>query len=90
VPGLTISYLGFNLHPEQGYAPLQDKVLSQAIAYAIDNQDTLEMVLGGYGEVPDAWIYRESPMHNPDLPQYAFNLTTARDMLLAARYTYVE
>jgi ABC-type transport system substrate-binding protein len=87
VPGLTIEYLAFNLHPDMGYEPLQDQVLRQAIAYAIDKQSIVDMVLGGYGEIPDGFIYRESGMHNPDLPQYEFNTTTARDMLLAAGYT---
>jgi ABC-type transport system substrate-binding protein len=88
VPGLTVNYLGFNLHPDMGYEPLQDKVLRQAIAYAINNQDIVNIIYGGYAEIPDGFIYRESPMHNPDLPQYEFDLTTARDMLLAANYTF--
>jgi ABC-type transport system substrate-binding protein len=90
VGGMAVYYLGFNLHPTAGYEPLQDEVLRQAIAYAIDNQDIVDIVFGGYGEIPDGWIYRDSGMHNPALPQYEFNPTTARDMLLAAGYTYVE
>ena len=90
VPGLTVSYLGFNLHPTAGYEPLQDKVLRQAIAYAIDMEDVVDLIYGGYAETPDGFIYSESPMHNPDLPQYEFDPTTAPDMLLAAGYTYVE
>ena len=90
VPGLPIYYLGFNLHPTAGYAPLQDKVLRQAIAYAIDKQDIIDIALGGYGETADGWIYNESPMHNPDLPQYTFDPTAARNLLLAAGYTYKE
>ena len=90
VPDLTINYLGFNLHPTEGYAPLQDVTLRKAIAHAIDKEGIVNWVLGGYGEIADAWMYNENPMHNPDLPQYTFNLATARDMLLAAGYTYVE
>ena len=90
VPGLSIYYMGFNLHPDEGYDVLKDKILRQAVAYAIDKQDILDMVFGGYGEIPDGFIYLDSIMHNPDLPQYEFNPTTARDMLLAAGYTYVE
>jgi ABC-type transport system substrate-binding protein len=86
--GMRIFDLGFNLHPTAGYEPLQDKVLRQAIAYAIDRQDILDIVFGGYGEIPDAWCYSESGMHNPDLNQYEYNPTTARDMLLAANYTF--
>jgi ABC-type transport system substrate-binding protein len=90
MPGMEIVYLAFNLHPTEGYDPLKDQVLRQAIAYAIDKQDIVDMVYGGYGEVPDGFIYRESLMHNPDLPQYEYNPTTARNMLLAANYTCVE
>jgi peptide/nickel transport system substrate-binding protein len=90
VPDLAVNYLGFNLHPTAGYAPLQDKVLRQAIAYAIDKQDIIDIALGGYGQIPDAWTYNESPNHDPALPQYTFNTTTARNMLLAAGYTYKE
>jgi len=50
----------------------------------------MDLVFGGYAEMADGFIYNQSPMHNPDLPQYEFDLTTARDMLLAAGYTYVE
>jgi len=90
VGGMSIHYLGFNLHPTAGYEPLQDEVLRQAIAYAIDKQDVVDLVYGGNGEVPDGWIYLDSGMHNPGLPKYEFNTTTARNMLLAAGYTYVE
>jgi ABC-type transport system substrate-binding protein len=90
VGGMAIYYIGFNLHPTAGYEPLQDEVLRQAIAYAIDKEDIVDLVYGGYGEVPDGWIYRDSGMHNPDLPQYEFNTTTASDMLLAAEYTFHE
>jgi hypothetical protein len=55
-----------------------------------DEEDLLDMVFGGYGEIPDGWVYCESGIHKPDLSQYTFNLTTACNMLLAAGYTYVE
>jgi len=48
------------------------------------------MVFGGYGEIADGWVYCESGIHKPDLSQYTFNLTTARNMFLAAGYTYME
>ena len=90
MPGLRIIYMAFNLHPDEGYAVLKDQVFRQAIAYAIDKEEILDLVYQGYGEIPDGWCYRESGMHNPDLPQYEYNPNTARDMLLAAGYTYVE
>ena len=60
------------------------------LAHAIDKQDLVDIVLGGYGEIPDAWTYLESPNHNPALPQYTYNVTKARQVLLDAGYTYVE
>jgi len=65
-------------------------VLRQAIAYAIDKQDIVDIAMGGYGEVAYSWTYNESPNHNPALPQYTYNVTKARQMLLDAGYTYVE
>ena len=87
VPDLTINYLGFNLHPTAGYAPLQNMTLRKAIAHAIDKEGIVNWVLGGHGEVADAWIYNESPMHNPGLPQYTFNPTEAAQILTDAGYT---
>ena len=87
VPDLTVNYLGFNLHPTAGYAPLQNMTLRKAIAHAIDKEGIVNWVLGGHGEVADAWIYNESPMHNPGLPQYTFNPTEAAQILTDAGYT---
>jgi ABC-type transport system substrate-binding protein len=88
VKDLRIYYMVFNLHPTAGYAPLQDKVLRKAIAYAIDEQDIVDLALGGYAEVAYTWVYNEDPYLYPGLTEYEFNPTTARDMLLAANYTF--
>ena len=87
VPDLRVNYLGFNLHPTGGYEPLQDVVLRQAIAYAIDKQDIVDILMGGYAEVPYTWVYNESPSFNPDLAKYDYNITAAENLLLAANYT---
>jgi len=87
VKGVPVHYVGFNLHPTAGYAPLQDEVFRQAVSYAIDKEHILEVVYGGYGEIPDSLLYSESARHNPDLPQYAYDLTEAESILLAAGYT---
>jgi len=89
-PALTLRYLGFNLHPDMGYEPLQDVVLRRAIAYAIDKQDIVDVALGGYGEVCYSWTYNESPYLNPDLTKYDYDTTAAESILLDAGYTYVE
>ncbi len=84
---LSMYYMGFNLHPEAGYEPLQDRVLRQAIAYAIDEQNIVDLVFGGYGEVPTGFIYSESPNHNPDLPDYSQDQEKASELLEDAGYS---
>jgi len=99
VPGITVVYMAFNLYSD-GYRdeegggpylepevnPLQDEVLRQAIAYAIDVQDIIDLAYQGYGQMVDSFVYPESPNHNPDLEMYEFNPTKARSMLEAAGY----
>ena len=87
VTDLSIYTLGFNLHPDMGYEPLQDVVLRQAIAYAIDKQDIVDVAMGGYGEVCYSWTYNESPNLNPDLTKYDYDATEAASILTAAGYT---
>ena len=87
VNDLSIYYLGFNLHPTVGYAPLQDLALREAIAAAINKQNIVDLVLGGYGEVADSLVYLSSPYHHPSLPNQEYNPTTAASILTAAGYT---
>jgi len=87
VKDLAIYYLGFNLHPDMGYEPLQDVVLRQAIAQAIDKQAIIDVAMGGYGEKADSWVYNESPNHHPDLPNNDYDPTLAASILTTAGYT---
>ena len=95
MPDLSISALGFNLHPEQGYAPLAELPLREAIAAAIDKENMCTMLAGGYGEPADSYVYLESPNHygGPDygsLPNNAYNLTKAENILTDAGYILYE
>jgi ABC-type transport system substrate-binding protein len=90
VTDLSIYTMGFNIHPTEGYEPLQDVVLRQAIAYAIDKQNIVDIALGGYGEVAYSWTYNESPNLNPDLTKYDYDTTAAETLLLDAGYTKHE
>jgi len=87
VKDLSVYYLVFNLHPTAGYEPLQDKVLRQAIAYAIDEQDIVDIARGGFAEVAYSWMYNESPNFNPDLTMRDYDPTAAETLLLDAGYT---
>ena len=90
VPDLSILVLGFNLHPEFGYAPLQDLPLRQAIAAAIDKENMCTMIAGGYGEPADSYVYLDSENHHDSLPNNAYNVTEAANILTAASYTKTE
>jgi ABC-type transport system substrate-binding protein len=87
VDDLSIYYMGFNLHPTAGYAPLQDLALRQAIAAAIDKQGIADIVFEGWAEPADSWIYKESPNHKDDLPNNTYDLTEAAQILTDAGYT---
>jgi len=81
--GLGESYLAFNLHPD---GPLQDKDVRHAIAYGIDRDRIIDMAYSGLAERCDAWVYPESQMHKPDLPQYEYSPDKANEILDGAGY----
>jgi len=83
MPGVRLNYLNFNLHTD---GPLQNKLVRQAILYGIDCDRLVDMAYGGYAERYDGFIYTESPMHNPDLPQYDYNPDKANEILDGAGY----
>jgi peptide/nickel transport system substrate-binding protein len=87
---LSILALGFNLHPEAGYAPLAALPLREAIAAAIDKENMCTMIAGGYAEPADSWVYLESEYHNDSLPNNAYNLTLAESILTDAGYILYE
>ena len=84
LPGMGLNRLYFNLHKD---TPLQGKNVRHAILYGIDRQRIIDLVYLGYAQAYDAWVYNESPMHNPNLPQYAYNPSKAKEILEQARYT---
>ena len=74
------TYLGYNLRRPM----FQDKRVRQALSYAIDEQELIDGVLLGYGEVatgpykPDTWVY------NPEVHRYGYNPEKARQLLAEA------
>jgi peptide/nickel transport system substrate-binding protein len=78
VPSYT--YMGFNLkHPW-----FKDKRVRQAIAYAIDKDEIVDVVLFGLGRaatgpyVPNTWYY------NPDVKRYDYAPAKAKELLKEA------
>ena len=72
-------YGGPYLKPELN--PLHDKVLREAIAYAINVTAMIDLVNDGYGELANSWVYSDSPAYNDDLEWYLFDDVKARSML---------
>ncbi len=79
-PQFTYTYMGFNLkHPF-----FKDKLVRQAIAYAIDKSEIVDVVLFGLGSpatgpyVPNTWPY------NPNVKKYEYNPEKAKQLLRAA------
>jgi len=77
------TYLGYNLR-----RPLfQDKLVRQALSFAINKQEIIDGVLLGYGVAatgpykPDTWVY------NPDVPRYDYDPEKARALLAEAGWT---
>lgn len=90
VDDLSVYYLGFNLHPTEGYAPLAELALREAIAAAIDKANIVALALGSYGSVADSFVYVESVNHHPSLPNNTYSVSTAESTLTAAGYTKHE
>ncbi len=79
-PTFVYTYLGFNLkHPF-----FQDKRVRQAIAYAIDKEEIIDVVLFGLGRiatgpyVPGTWPY------NPNVKRYPYDPEKAKRLLKEA------
>lgn len=84
-PGQRWARLDMNMREE---SPLQDEQLRQALAYAIDRQDLVEMVLRGQGQVLQSWLPPEHWATEPVLEQYQYNPEEARELIEQAGYTY--
>ncbi|HUU62665.1 MAG TPA: ABC transporter substrate-binding protein [Dehalococcoidia bacterium] len=113
VPGVALYYLGFNLYtddywddyglpPALNYTenPLHDKALRQAIAFAIDAQPMVDVILGGdtnldlvphgdldaYGDLADSWVYPESAGYKSGMEMYEQDIDKAAELMVAAGY----
>jgi len=82
-PVFSYTYLGFNLkHPW-----FKDRRVRQAIAYGIDKQEIVDVVLFGLGKpatgpyVPDTWPY------NPNVRTYEYNPDKAMKLLKEAGWS---
>ncbi len=76
------TYLGFNLKKK----PFDDKLVRQAISYAIDRDEIIKGVLNGLGE-PTTGPYKPgTKWYNTKVTRYQYNPDKARELLMQAGY----
>ncbi|OGP63379.1 MAG: hypothetical protein A2170_04265 [Deltaproteobacteria bacterium RBG_13_53_10] len=81
--GATIKYLFINLRNP----PVSNKMVRQAIAYAIDKRKIVDLVLLGEGKAAKSIVNSVTEWaFNPKVPDYPFNLEKANALLDKAGY----
>jgi peptide/nickel transport system substrate-binding protein len=70
-------------------APFNDPAFRRAIAHTMPKDAVVKNIFKGYAEPADSHVsVAIDYWHNPDLPQYEFDLEQAKQILLDAGYTY--
>lgn len=80
---LSVYYIGFNAKNDH----FQDKLVRQAMAHAIDKNAIVTSILGEYGMVANDVYPSNHWSHNPNLPEYAFDLAKADELFTEAGYS---
>lgn len=77
----------FSLRFDSGQKPLDNKLVRQAINYAVDKQAIIDEILGGYGKPISTFQSELSFGNNPDLKPYPYNPKKAKELLKEAGVT---
>ncbi|MDQ4077413.1 MAG: ABC transporter substrate-binding protein [Chloroflexota bacterium] len=71
--------------------PFDDLAFRRAAAQLVPREAIIQNIFKGYAEPADSHVSVAIPFwHNPDLPQYEFDMEQARQILLDAGYTWDE
>lgn len=81
-PSLSTSYVGFNFKK----APLDNKKVRQAIAYATNVQDIVDVAYQGSASIANSPIGPKVFGYNPNAKSYEFNQEKAKQLLKEAGY----
>jgi peptide/nickel transport system substrate-binding protein len=82
VPTRNQMILGFNVQK----APFDNKLVRQALTYAVPYEDILNGVFKGNGLIPEGPIPVQGQLHDSSLWPYSFDLDKARQLLTEAGY----
>ena len=81
-PNAGLSYVGFNMLVK----PLDDVRVRQALCYAMNREDILDVILEGYGNIATSIFTSVSPVFNDKINPYPYDLEKAKELLAAAGY----
>lgn len=69
--------------------PFSDPAFRRAIAHVVPKEAIIQNIFKGFAEPADSYVSMAIDYwHNPDLPQYAFDLEQARAVLAEAGYSW--
>ncbi len=85
-PGFTYVYMGFNLTNEK----FKDKRVRQAINYAINKSELIDIVLLGLGRVSSGPFLPESWAYNKDVLPYEYSPDKAKELLKDAGWVEID
>ena len=84
-PDLGFRFFAFNTR----FAPFNNIELRQAVAQAMPKESIVNNIFKGFGVPADSYVsVAIDYWHNPDLPQYAYDIDAARSALEAAGFTW--
>lgn len=79
---LSVYYVGFNAKNDH-FASIP---VRQAMAHAINKEAIVQSILGEYGQVANDVFPSNHWSHNPNLPEYNYDLVKANELMEAAGY----
>lgn len=86
-PDLGFRFFAFNLRTE----PFDDVALRRAVAHVVPREVIVQNIFRGFAVPADSYVSLAIDFwHNPELPQYEFDIEQARQILLDAGYTYAD
>ena len=81
-PSFSSQYLGYNMNK----APFDNKLVRQAINYAVDVQEIIDVVLEGSGEIANGPLTDSIFGANSDLKGYEYDPEKAKELLAEAGF----
>ncbi|MGL5724839.1 glutathione ABC transporter substrate-binding protein [Cetobacterium sp.] len=81
-PSLSMAYIGFNVNKDT----LKDKKVRQAISYALNVQDIIDVAYQGSGAKANSPIGPKVFGYNPNAKSYDYNPEKAKELLKEAGY----